>query len=161
MAPLARTEQNIPGENRLFRKLPTDADWTQVNIGDALEPTGYGTGGAVGDFDGGAPARALAPQTQQMSGPCAAHPSEPRFGTDGQLELLVSHGESMAQPLSLYRPRLGAAHHWLRVAPRTAHGAPARGAVVRLVAGGRTQLRVIDAGSGYLCQMEPVAHVRC
>ena len=52
MAPLARTEQNIPGENRLFRKLPTDADWTQVNIGDALEPTGYGTGGAVADLDG-------------------------------------------------------------------------------------------------------------
>ena len=30
--------------------------------------------------------------------------------------------------------------------------------VVRLTAGGRTQIRAIDAGSGYLCQMEPVAH---
>jgi hypothetical protein len=29
---------------------------------------------------------------------------------------------------------------------------------VRLTAGGRTQVRVIDGGSGYLCQMEPVAH---
>jgi hypothetical protein len=29
---------------------------------------------------------------------------------------------------------------------------------VRLAAGGRTQIRVIDGGSGYLCQMEPVAH---
>jgi len=29
---------------------------------------------------------------------------------------------------------------------------------VDLVAAGRTQVRIIDAGSGYLCQMEPVAH---
>ena len=132
---------NIPGDNRLFRRLPTDPDWTQVSIGDAAEPDGYGTGGAVGDFDG-----------------------------DGVLELLVSHGESRAQPLSLYRPRATttgvASNHWLRVLPRTAHGAPARGALVRLHmmaahgdgGGGRTQLRVVDAGSGYLCQMEPVAH---
>ena len=27
-----------------------------------------------------------------------------------------------------------------------------------LRAGGRRRLRVIDSGSGYLCQMEPVAH---
>ena len=108
------------------------------------------------------------------------------FDGDGRLELLISHGESSAQPLSLYRPRLGASNHWLRVAPRTVFGAPARGAVVRpsiqssihpsiplyhfhlhppprpyqvrLTAAGRTQLRVIDSGSGYLCQMEPVAH---
>ena len=38
------------------------------------------------------------------------------------------------------------------------HGAPARGAVVVLEMFGRTQRRAIDAGSGYLCQMEPVAH---
>ena len=68
----------------------------------------------------------------------------------------MSHGESMAQPLSLYRPSLGVSNHWLRVAARTAHGAPARGAVVRLyMASGRVQLRVIDAGSGYLCQVRP------
>ena len=120
---------NIPGENRLFRKLPTDGDWTQINAGAAVDASGYGTGAAVGDFDG-----------------------------DGVLELLVSHGESQAQPLSLFRPLLGAGNHWLRVAPTTASGAPARGAIVRLHAAGRTQLRVIDAGSGYLCQQEPVAH---
>ena len=120
---------NIPGENRLFRKLPTDGDWTQINAGAAVDASGYGTGAAVGDFDG-----------------------------DGVLELLVSHGESQAQPLSLFRPLLGAGNHWLRVAPTTSSGAPARGAIVRLHAAGRTQLRVIDAGSGYLCQQEPVAH---
>jgi hypothetical protein len=120
---------NIPGNNRLFRKLPTDSDWVQINIGDALETAGYGTGGAVGDFDG-----------------------------DGVLELVISHGESSAQPLTYFRPRSGQGNHWIRILPLTAFGAPARGAVVTMRAGGRTQLRVIDAGSGYLCQMEPVAH---
>jgi len=120
---------NIPGENRLFRKLPSDSDWTMVDIGDAIEPYGYGTGAAVGDFD-----------------------------EDGQLELLVSHGESGPQPLTYYRPRNGEGNNWLRVFPKTSHGAPARGAQVILHAGGRQQLRVIDSGSGYLCQMEPVAH---
>jgi hypothetical protein len=120
---------NIPGANLLFRKLPTDSDWTQIKIGDALEANGYGTGAAVGDFDG-----------------------------DGQLELVVAHGESRARPLSYFRPNAGKGNHWLRVLPLTPQGAPARGASVSLRAGGRSQLRVIDAGSGYLCQMEPVAH---
>lgn len=75
---------------------------------------------------------------------------------DGRLELFVSHGERGAQPLTMYHgPRTD--NHWLRVLPLTRHGAPARGAVVSLV-GERTQRRVIDAGSGYLCAMEPVAH---
>jgi hypothetical protein len=105
-----------------------DGKWVKLRIGEALEPEGLGTGAAVGDFDG-----------------------------DGRLELIVAHGESAPQPLTLYHtPKNG--HHWLRVLPLTAHGAPARGAVVTLVAGGRTQRRAIDAGSGYLCQMEPVAH---
>ena len=38
-------------------------------------------------------------------------------------------------------------------------GAPARGSSVRLkLDDGSSQMRVIDSGSGYLCQMEPVAH---
>jgi hypothetical protein len=105
-----------------------DGAWTALPIGDALEPYGLGTGAAVADLDG-----------------------------DGRLELLISHGESGLQPLTLYHsPKNG--NHWLRVLPRTLHGAPARGGVVSLLAGGRRQIRVIDAGSGYLCQMEPVAH---
>ena len=102
--------------------------WQALDPGDALEPGGLGTGAAVGDFD-----------------------------HDGRLELIVSHGETAPQPLSYYHtPDNG--NHWLRVQPLTQFGAPARGAVVRLLAGGRTQIRGIDAGSGYLCQMEPVAH---
>merc|ERR1719300_2052006 len=121
---------NIPGENRLFRKLPEDDDWVRINIGDAVEIDGMGTGGAVGDFDG-----------------------------DGMLELVVAHGESgPLQPLSLFKCNWGVSNHYLRILPKTLHGAPARGARVDLTAGGRTQMRIIDAGSGYLCQMEPVAH---
>lgn len=105
-----------------------DHEWAAVDTGDAWEPEGLGTGAAYGDFDG-----------------------------DGRLELLLSHGESQPQPLSLFQvPQNG--HHYLRVMPLTRFGAPARGAIVRLRSQGRTQIRAIDAGSGYLCQMEPVAH---
>jgi hypothetical protein len=120
---------NIPGANKLFRKLPTDSDWTSVKIGDALEENGFGTGAAVGDFNG-----------------------------DGMLELIVAHGESASQALSYFRPAEDVGNHWLRVLPLTTQGGPARGAKVSLLAGARIQTRVIDAGSGYLCQMEPVAH---
>lgn len=105
-----------------------NGDWVALDVGGALEPHGLGTGAAVGDFD-----------------------------QDGRLELVIAHGEMGAQPLSLYHT-LQNDYNWLRVLPLTVHGAPARGAVVTLAAGGRRQRRVIDAGSGYLCQMEPVAH---
>ena len=71
-------------------------------------------------------------------------------------------GENRAEPLSLHRVADDAStrrNHYLRILPRTRAGAPARGALVTLrEKGGRTQLRVIDPGSGYLCQGEPVAH---
>ena len=38
------------------------------------------------------------------------------------------------------------------------HNAPARGATVILKTNQRNHAKTIDAGSGYLCQMEPVAH---
>ncbi|MFB6255520.1 MAG: CRTAC1 family protein [Haloplanus sp.] len=75
---------------------------------------------------------------------------------DGTLELLVVHGEAEAQPLSLFSaPNDG---DWLRVRPLTPDGAPARGARVDLTTDDGRQCRLVDAGSGYLCQMEPVAH---
>ncbi|MBK8020436.1 MAG: CRTAC1 family protein [Chloroflexi bacterium] len=117
---------NIGQANRLFAQ--RGSAWTEIDIGEAEEPYGLGTGGAVGDFD-----------------------------EDGRLELLIAHGESAMQPLSLYKT-VPNDHHWLRVMPLTPYGAPARGAVVAIEADGRTQRRAIDAGSGYLCQMEPVAH---
>jgi hypothetical protein len=117
---------NIGQPNRLFGR--RDDVWLPLDLGDALEADGLGTGAAVGDFDG-----------------------------DGRLELIVAHGEMTPQPLSLYHgPDNG--NNWLRVLPLTPAGAPARGAVVMLQSEGRRQRRAIDAGSGYLCQMEPVAH---
>lgn len=122
---------NIPGDNRLFTKIHgVDTEWNQINIGQAREPTMHGTGAAVFDMDG-----------------------------DGILELIVSHGESASEPLTLYRASSNtgvSANAFLRVLPKTRGGAPARGSVVTLTPG--SQMRVIDSGSGYLCQMEPVAH---
>lgn len=102
--------------------------WQEIELGDAAEPKGSGTGAVAADIDG-----------------------------DGRLELVLAHGDGTAQPLSVYRT---AANHngWLRVLPLTPFGAPARGAVVTCFAGGRRQRRAVCAGSGYLCQGEPVAH---
>ncbi|MBC7806293.1 MAG: CRTAC1 family protein, partial [Akkermansiaceae bacterium] len=105
-----------------------NGEWQRISIGDAEEAGDLGTGAAVADIDG-----------------------------DGRLELLVSHGEQGAQPLTLYRPDAND-NAYLRVLPLTTGGAPARGAVVTLQTRTRIQRRVVDAGSGYLCQMEPVAH---
>ncbi|MBM76404.1 MAG: hypothetical protein CMK59_13445 [Proteobacteria bacterium] len=119
---------NIGEANRLFRR-DAQGQWIEGVIGDAVESDGLGTGAAVLDLNG-----------------------------DGQLELLVAHGESAPQPLSLYRwPQND--NNYIRILPKTQHGAPARGAVVKVVTPSKTHLRQIDAGSGYLCQMEPVAHV--
>jgi len=117
---------NMGQPNRLFGW--RDGAWQPLELGDAKEPDGLGTGAAVADLNG-----------------------------DGALELLIAHGESGAQPLSLFMGRY-TDNRWLRVLPLSQHGAPARGAVVTLVQDGRRQIRAIDAGSGYLCQMEPVAH---
>uniref|UniRef100_F6ZJ83 Cartilage acidic protein 1 n=1 Tax=Monodelphis domestica TaxID=13616 RepID=F6ZJ83_MONDO len=119
--------------NRLFRVIRrehADPLIEELNPGDALEPEGRGTGGVVTDFDG-----------------------------DGMLDLILSHGESMAQPLSVFRGNQGFKNNWLRVVPRTQFGAFARGAkVVLYTKKSGAHLRIIDGGSGYLCEMEPVAH---
>jgi hypothetical protein len=105
-----------------------DGQWVVADIGSALEPDGLGTGAVVADVDG-----------------------------DGRLELFIAHGESGAQPLSVYRWG-NQNNHYLRVSPLTKQGGPARGAVVVVLGTDRNQRRVVDTGSGYLCQMEPVAH---
>ncbi|XP_070573035.1 cartilage acidic protein 1-like isoform X2 [Ptychodera flava] len=120
--------------NHVFRvtrnETGKDPKVEEIDIGDAEEPDGFGTGGAVADLDG-----------------------------DGVLELMLSHGESSRQPLTMYRAKTNGDENWLRVMPKTEHGAPARGAlVVARTTDNVAHLRVIDGGSGYLCQMEPVAH---
>uniref|UniRef100_A0A8C2FLQ3 Cartilage acidic protein 1b n=1 Tax=Cyprinus carpio TaxID=7962 RepID=A0A8C2FLQ3_CYPCA len=122
-----------PSANRLFRvsrREHGDPQIEELNIGEAAEPEGRGTGAAVTDIDG-----------------------------DGQLDLLVMHGESAAQPISVYRVTQGSSNNWLRVIPRTQFGAFARGAkVIVYTKRNGPHTRIIDGGSGYLCEMEPVAH---
>ncbi len=126
---------NALGErNRLFARAdPDDGDgpprWVEADAGSAAEPDGFGTGAVAADLDG-----------------------------DGALELLVVHGEVAAQPITVHGVDGAVAAGWLRIRPTTRHGAPARGAIVRLETDRGVQRRVIDAGSGYLCQTEPVAH---
>ncbi|XP_054459940.1 cartilage acidic protein 1a isoform X2 [Anoplopoma fimbria] len=119
--------------NRLFRvSRRADADplIQELNVGDAAEPQGRGTGGTVTDLDG-----------------------------DGQLDLLLAHGESVQQPISVFKVTQGSSNNWLRVIPRTQFGSFARGAkVTAFTAQSGAHTRIIDGGSGYLCEMEPVAH---
>jgi hypothetical protein len=112
--------------NRLFGR--RNGEWVELDIGDAREADGLGTGAAIADIDG-----------------------------DGRLELLIAHGETAPQPLSFYQVPANS-NHWLRVRPLTRAGAPARGALVTIAYAGKKVAQVIDGGSGYLCQMEPVAH---
>ena len=119
---------NIGQPNKLFKILDNGV-FKQIPLDVGLEPDGYGTGAAVADID-----------------------------NDGVLELLVSHGESKDQPLSLYKAKVNPDHKYLRIKPLNKYGAPARGATVTLISDLRKHSKTIDAGSGYLCQMEPVAH---
>ncbi|XP_060585607.1 cartilage acidic protein 1-like isoform X2 [Ruditapes philippinarum] len=119
--------------NKLFKIVP-DGKGVKIqdlDIGDALEENGYGTGGAVTDFNG-----------------------------DGKLEVMLSHGEGNSQPLSIFTVSTGAGNNWIRIQPRTKFGAPARGSAVKVTTqSGTIHLHVIDGGSGYLCEMEPYAHI--
>ncbi|XP_061129373.1 cartilage acidic protein 1-like isoform X2 [Syngnathus typhle] len=119
--------------NRIFRvsrRAIADPLIQELNVGDAAEPQGRGTGGTVTDVDG-----------------------------DGQLDLLLAHGESAAQPISVFKVTQGSTNKWLRVIPRTQFGSYARGAKVTVFTKkSGAHMRIIDGGSGYLCEMEPVAH---
>ena len=118
---------NIGQPNKLFRIIDA-GNLEEIKLDAALEAQGLGTGAAVADIDG-----------------------------DGILELLISHGESGAQPLSLFKANVSNTN-FIRIKPLNTFGAPARGATVTLHTNLRNHAKTIDAGSGYLCQMEPVAH---
>jgi hypothetical protein len=80
---------------------------------------------------------------------------------DGVLDALISHGECSEQPLTVYSAKKDKtrSNNWLRVKILTRYGAAARGALVTLTTNVGIRLtQVIDEGSGYLCQMEPVTH---
>jgi len=119
---------NIGQPNKLFKILDNGV-LKKIDIQVGLEYFGLGTGAAVSDID-----------------------------NDGILELLVAHGESGMQPLSLYKADIKEKFKYIRIQPLNKFGAPARGATVTLISNLRKHSKTIDAGSGYLCQMEPVAH---
>ena len=119
---------NIGQPNKLF-KILDNGILEEIPLVNALEPQGLGTGAAVADID-----------------------------NDGILELLISHGESGLQPLSLFKAYVKEDSNFIRIKPLNIYGAPARGATVTLHTNMRTHAKTIDSGSGYLCQMEPVAH---
>ncbi len=119
---------NIAEPNKLF-KIRENGKFEEIKLETGLEADGYGTGAAVADID-----------------------------NDGILELLVSRGESKEQPLTLYKAKIDKQTKYLRIKPINKFGAPARGATVKLISNQRKHSKTIDSGSGYLCQMEPVAH---
>ena len=119
---------NIAEPNKLF-KIKENGKFEEIKLNTGLEDDGYGTGAAVADID-----------------------------NDGVLELLVARGESKEQPLTLYKATVNKESKYLRIKPLNKYGAPARGATVTLITDQRKHSKTIDAGSGYLCQMEPVAH---
>lgn len=120
---------NMGEPNRLFHN-DGDGRFTEVHLRDLELPDGFGTGACVGDIDG-----------------------------DGFLDLFVSHGESGPQQNALFLNTPNG-NNWFRVHAQTPAGAPALGTKVTLFAAGyeRPMTRFIDGGSGYLCQMEQVAH---
>ena len=119
---------NIGQPNKLF-KIKENGLLDTIPLSFAKLEKGLGTGAAVADIDG-----------------------------DGILELLISNGESGRQPLNLFKAKLNKKFSYLRIKPINKYNAPARGATVILKSNLREHAKTIDAGSGYLCQMEPVAH---
>ena len=119
---------NIGEPNRLF-KIKDNGKLEEIDLTLSSEPKGLGTGAAVADID-----------------------------KDGVLELLIAHGETGNQILSLYKANIEKSKNFLRIKALNKNGAPARGATVTLTSNLRKHSKTIDSGSGYLCQMEPVAH---
>ncbi len=119
---------NIGEPNKLF-KVKENGKLEEIDITSNSESNGLGTGAAVADID-----------------------------KDGILELLIAHGETGNQILTLYKANVKKDKNYLRIKALNKNGAPARGATVTLTSNLRKHSKTIDSGSGYLCQMEPVAH---
>jgi hypothetical protein len=123
---------NLGEPNRLFLN-DGEGGFRLATPDELLLADGEGTGATVGDLTG-----------------------------DGRLDLFIAQGETIEMADVLLLNECENDHHWLRVHAQTHEGSPAVGARVEIVCeeGGdaRPQIRFIDGGSGYLCQMEPVAH---
>ena len=119
---------NFEEPNKMFRYLGSK-EWEDIDIGPLADENLYGTGASIGDLTG-----------------------------NGFLDIFISTGEGQLQKNHLF---LGVANgnFWLRLQPLTQNGFPALGAKVRILCHeGKNQTKYICTGSGYICQMEPVAH---
>lgn len=119
---------NFDEPNKMFRYLGNN-EWEEVDIGELACEKYHCTGASVGDLTG-----------------------------NGFLDIFVATGEAEKQRNQLF---LGIpnGNYWLRIQPLTQNGFPALSAKVRLhCRDAKNQTKYICSGSGYLCQMEPVAH---
>jgi hypothetical protein len=121
----------------LVEKLPTlmlnDGAGRFVRVGSEAGPyfagTRSGRGAAFGDYD-----------------------------NDGDIDIVVNHVDLKARA-TLLRNDTANGHHWFGVRLKPTRGAPEPiGAVVRLTAGGRTQVRVYQPTQSYLSQNDPRLH---
>jgi hypothetical protein len=80
------------------------------------------------------------------------------FDNDGDIDIAVNHVDLKARA-TLLRNDTANGHHWFGVRLEPTRGAPEPiGAVVRLTAGGRTQVRVYQPTQSYLSQNDPRLH---
>jgi hypothetical protein len=80
------------------------------------------------------------------------------FDNDGRIDIVVSHVDLKATP-ALLRNVTANGNHWLGVSLQQGKNrAEPVGAIVRLTAGGKTQVRVYQRAQSYLSQNDPRLH---
>jgi len=80
------------------------------------------------------------------------------YDNDGDIDIVVNHVDLEAKA-TLLRNDTANGHHWFGVRLEPTRGAPEPiGALVRLTAGGRTQVRVYQPTQSYLSQNDPRLH---
>ncbi len=124
--------------------------WEDIFVNNMGEPNRLFRNNGDGTFSEVDPGPMLLPDGTGTGATCGD------LDGDGMLEIYICHGEAMPQRNRMFSHEKND-HHWLRIQPLTPAGAPAIGARVELRFD-RPMIRFIDGGSGYLCQMEPVAH---
>lgn len=103
-------------------------------------------------FASAAGGRSIRARLEPTTVPTAALAAD--LDEDGRLELVIARAAGAGGGLACYRVA-DSDNNWIRIAPRTRNGAPARGALVRLAAQGRIQWRIVGGSRG---NGEPVAH---
>ncbi len=78
------------------------------------------------------------------------------FDNDGDIDVLVMN---MGEQVSLFRNELDSPHHWLRIKLRgTVSNRDAVGALIRVTAGGATQVRAVLSQDSYVSHSDLRAH---